>query len=143
MAKRVFDLGILAIVLVFGVVVTGCDNDTTSSSNNNQNQPTLQQAITWSTERTITTADGQSLTLAQIGGQTAVNNALTQAWNSTYQNNPSAWTEARWRAIMSDAIVNGFSPQELPFKITQGKQFDVSAILVIAVKNPLGAYMRG
>ena len=135
----------IAMLIAKGLALTsfGCDNGTNNNNNNdNQQQPTLQQAITWANGRTITTAEGVSMTLAQIGAQTAVTNALTQAWNSTYQNNPSAWTEARWRAIMHDAIVESFIPQQLPLTITQGKQFDASAISAFAVKNPLGAYMR-
>ena len=112
--------------LIMGVFAMGlfmaCDNGSTNGQHNNpQNPPaTLQDAITWSAERKITTADGNTFTLASAGAQGPITNALTQAWNTTYQNNPNAWTEARWRAIMNDTLVNsgGLSPSELPLTIT-------------------------
>ena len=125
MTNKKFLVGILAMVLVFGMAVVGCDNngDNGNNNNNNNQQPTLQQAITWANGRTITDAQGGSINLVAAGYQRAVTDALTQAWNTTYQNNPSAWTQDKWRQIIHDTIIDDFGQSYRPITITMGKQF--------------------
>ena len=140
MAKRKFWLGILVMVLAFGMTITGCD-----TGGGEQQPPTpLQQAINWANEdaRRWTAANNiptvfdplmvdvpfrdswsddhivdPDTTFIQF-----VEDALTNAWNDIYRHNPSAWSAAKWKEIIGNAF-NGanslFDPVlELPLIIS-------------------------
>ena len=116
MAKRKFWLGMLVMVLAFGMTTTGCD-----TGGGEQQPPTptpLQQAINWANE------DARRWQQANGGGQVAFNDphsndmirdpqitfiqfvedALTNAWNDIYRYNPSAWNAAKWKEVINGAF---------------------------------------
>ena len=136
MANKKFWVGMLVMVLVFGMTVIGCD-----TGGGEQQPPTpLQQAIYWANEdaRRWTTSDGQgpfpfsgyfpgtnfSVDTLIIGERTFIQfatDALTEAWYTTYQHNPSAWNAARWKEIIGNAFtgVNSyFGTNERPLIIS-------------------------
>ena len=120
----------MAIALLVGkafiLSLLGCPNSSSGPGSNNNNQggnqtPTLQQAIDWvnAPSRAIETADGQTMTLDQVGGRPTIISALTNSWNTTYINNPTGWTQVRWKQIMNDVMIGNFSSNQLPLTISK------------------------
>ena len=62
--------------------------------------------------------------------------ALTNAWETTYKNNTSAWNTTKWKSIIGNAFNSAnsyFDPgSELPLTISK----------LNGTKNTLGKYMR-
>ena len=142
MAKRKFWLGMLVMVLAFGMTTTGCD-----TGGGEQQPPTpLQQAINWANEdvRRWTVADNEpTLTDIPFSGIVPgsnppwcaddfirdpgttfiqfVEDALTDAWYATYIHTPALWNAAKWKEIIGNAFdqnVSYFSAGELPLIIS-------------------------
>ena len=148
MAYKKFWLGMLVMVLAFGMTVIGCDTGGGGESNRNPvvTQPTpLQRAINWANEdaRRWTAANNNPfLTDLPFSGIVPgtnnpwsvddviqgertfiqfVEDALTEAWDTTYRYNPSAWNAARWKEIIGNAFtgVNSyFGTDERPLIIS-------------------------
>ena len=138
--KKIF--GLMTMVFAIGMFIA-CDNGTTSgdgnnNNNNNQNALNIAALTTWVNNPARTMSLG-GLPAGPInsGHRNAFLAAAPELWNpATSQNNEAYFRQLfiRWGQSV------GLSA---PIVITKGKQFDASAISAIAVKNPLGAYMRG
>ena len=130
MANKKFWLGMLVMVLVFGMTITGCDTGGGGGSGEQPPPTPLQQAINWANEdaRRWTTADNiptivnpgfvdvpfrgyfpsnMSVDEVIVGERTFiqfVEDALIEAWYATYIHTPALWNAAKWKEVINGAF---------------------------------------
>ena len=130
----------LAILIAKGLALTlfGCDNGTNNNNNNNnQNAFDIGIFTAWLNDpaRRMSTGGGEAVPLGP-GVRSEFLAAAPGLWgatSATYRNDHATYA----RMLAAYAVSRGTLA---PVVITKGKQFDASAI---AVKNPLGDYIRG
>ena len=139
MAKKTFWVGMLVLLLVFGMTVTGCDTGDGGGSGEQQSPTPLQQAINWANEDArrwtsvikdpfftdISFKDPLSNDMIRDPNTTFiqfVEDALTEAWYTTYRYNPAEWNVVKWKEIIientRDQTRTYFSFSELPLIIS-------------------------
>ena len=127
MANKKFWLGMLVMVLVFGMTITGCDTGGGGGSGEQPPPTPLQQAINWANEdaRRWTSANNIPIIVDPAGVDVPfrdshsndmirdpdttfiqiVENALTAAWYTTYQHKSlTAWNAAKWKEVINGAF---------------------------------------
>ena len=143
---------LVAAGLIPAFMLKSCDNGTTSNRNEpDPNQPLI-DAIAWARgevdpPRKWTSATGLDSNILFTDSLSddvvrpsytfmgIVENALTNAWETTYKNNTTAWNATKWKEIIGkafNATNSYFDPTELPLTISK----------INGTKNTLGKYMR-